>query len=179
MSTSTSQIVNLIPVDPNSGLSGDTSAAANKQNYDATNSAWVAFENPQLAANYQSHYNDWAANLTSGGFVPPERRTPPPVPNSWVVVVNAAPLLNDRAQTGPSVFTLPNPLPTYNGGLVKIILPANHIHVGPETSAKGWFQAMDDDTVPSGQTVLNVEDMHSYLKWGTPFRNQGIYQQVG
>lgn len=171
---------NLIPVNPSSGLSGGTDFAADKQNFDATNTAWVKFENPELSKAYASKYNDWAANLTSGGFVPVDRRTPPPVPLEWVVVENAAPLLNDRAQTGPPVFALPDPLPTYNGGIVKVQRPPNHIHVGPETSAKGWFQAMDDDTVVAGTPpVLNVEDMHMYLKWGTPFRTQGIYQQVG
>lgn len=168
-----------VAVDPSSGLSGGTAPADAKQNFDATNAAQVKFLNDNLLSAYTSRYNDWAANMNSGGIVPVERRTPPPVPASWVVVENEAPLLNDAAQTGAPVFTLPDPLPTYHGGPPAPAGPSGHIHVGPEMSTKGYFQAADDDTVAAGQTVLNVLDGHQYLKWGTPFRKQGFYQQVG
>ncbi len=171
--------VQILPVDPSSGLSGGTAFSDSKQNFDATLAAQLPVLNAGLESGYKSKYKDWAANMTSGGFVPVERRTPPPVPNSWVVVENEAPLYNDAAQNGPPVFTLPDPLPSYNGGITGTpAFPPGHIHVGPQMSTPGYFQAADDDTVETGKTVLNVLDGHQYLKWGTPFRHQGFYQQV-
>lgn len=170
--------VQVVPADSSDGLSQGTAFSDAKQNFDATLAAQVAFLNAGLQSAYTSKYNDWVLNITSGGFVPVDRRTPPPVPLSWMAIENAAPLYNGSMQSGAPVFTLPDPLPTYNGGITTPVLPAGHIHVGPEMSTKGYFQAADDDTVPQGTTVLNILDGHTYLKWGTPFRKQGFYQQV-
>jgi len=172
-------IPSVLPVDPASVLSGDQTLAADKQNFDATNAAWVAFMNPQLANAYKSKYNDWALNMTSGGFVPPERRTPPPVPLAWVVVENAAPLLNDRAQTGPPVFTLPDPLPTYAAGIPAAVHNDGSIRIGPRNGGPNslWFNALAGDGFPSGMVTPVQPDGHAYQKFGTPF-GWGWYLQL-
>jgi len=156
-------------VDPNSGLSGGTDFSADKQNFDATNAAQVAFINGQLLTAYQSRYKDWAANMTSGGFVPPERRTPPPVPNSWVVVEKEAPLLNERSQTGPPVFVLPNPLPTYNAGIPAFVHDDGSIRIGARNGGPGslWYDALPGDGFPGGMTTPVQPDGHTYQKFNS------------
>lgn len=166
-------------VDPSSGLSGGTAPSDAKQNQDATNAAQVAFINAGNESAYKSKYNDWALNMTSGGFVPPERRTPPPVPASWVVVENEAPLLNDRTQTGPPVFTLPDPLPTYNAGIVPTVAHDGAILIGPRNGGPTslWFNALAGDGFPAGMKTPIQPDGHEYLKFNTPF-GWGWYLQL-
>lgn len=165
-------------VDPSSGLSGGTAFSDDKQNFDATNAKQIEKINTDLASAYKSKYNDWATNMTSGGFVPPERRTPPAVPNSWVVVVNAD-ILNDRTQTGPPVFTLPAPLPTYNAGIVPTVAHDGAILIGPRNGGPTslWFNALAGDGFPAGMKTPVQPDGHEYLKFNTPF-GWGWYLQL-
>lgn len=158
---------NFVPVDTSSGLSGGTSPSDAKQNQDATNAAQVAFINAGLASAYKSKYNDWALNMTSGSFVAPERRTPPPVPASWVAVENEAPLLNDRTQTGPPVFDLPNPLPTYNAGIPALVHNDGSIRIGARNGGPDslWFNAIPGDGFPGGMVTPVQPDGHKYQKF--------------
>lgn len=151
------------------GLSLGTAFADAKQNQDATLAAQVKMWNAGLLGPYVSRYNDWAANMTSGGFVPPERRVPPVVPNSWQIIEKADPLLNDAEQTGPPVFVLPNPLPTYNAGIPAFVHDDGSIRIGARNGGPTslWFDALPGDGFPGGMTTPVQPDGHEYQKFNS------------
>ena len=148
---------------------GNLSGAGALQNQEATYAYTVMTLNTALV--------DVANTIRTGTNTAIEAgQTPHEVlPNSFVLILPANGGPGGYEQTGPPVQPT-IPLSVHTGPDA----PAgpNHIHVGAQISG-AWYQAADDDTVASGQTVLNAEDGHLYLKWANPFRKQGLYQQVG
>jgi hypothetical protein len=141
----------------------------------ASSTYQVAFLNADLQKRYDMAVTDYNANMQSGTSKVAPRI--PVAPLAWQLAPADA---NGFVfyQYGPGVITSSIPLATVNLGTLKPPVSApNTIDICAETSSKGWFQACDDDTVPSGLTVPGP-NAGMYLKWGTPFRKQGIYQRV-
>lgn len=150
---------------------------------DGNNTSTAGANQNQLAtyAAYVLYFNDALVNVANGirrgtNMAIEAGQTPHEVlPLSFVLIppVDGGP--GGYEQTGPPVqptipLSIRNP-PDAPAG-------PNHIHVGNQISG-AWYQAADDDTIEVGKTVLNPADGHLYEKFGTPFRKQGLYEQVG
>jgi len=162
-----------------------TDAQINSRN---SSTATVVRLNADRRNRYLSGYADYVAQMTSGVFVPEDRRVPPKPPVAWEL---APPDANGMIwyQLGTTPVCPQPPTPAYNAGLMPVMPIPNHIHIGAQIpDGHGgftlWFQAGDDDGVPSGQTVPNPDsptDGHMYEKFGSTFKDfgkGGLYLQV-
>jgi len=147
----------------------DTSTAGANHTQTATYAATVLALNAALVS-VANRIRQGTNTSIEAGQTPHET-----LPLSFVMIPPANGGPGGYEQTGPPVQPT-IPLSVHTGPDA----PAgpNHIHVGNQI-AGAWYQAADDDTIEVGKTVLNPNDGHLYEKFGTPFRKQGLYEQVG
>lgn len=147
--------------------------------------------NADLIVIFHSKWVDYASNMTSGGFVPPERRNPPAPPMGWEL---APPDANGYVwiRIGSTPVCAQPLTPGYNGGMVpppsspnapppppgtEPVFDLGH----PDGNNTGWYSAGPDDTEPSGfKKTLPIGPggtMITVMKIRVPFG--GLYEQVG
>jgi hypothetical protein len=158
-------------------LSADqTSLSAAQANILASSTEMVRRLNEDLQTRYLSAFNDYVANMESGGFIPADRRVPPEPPNAWELAPpNGDGFVFYQVGTTP-VCDMP-PLPSYNGGNPQPNTTPNMIMIGGQNGNTKWFSALKGDTFPSGLTTPPQPDGHTYEKFGAPV-GPGWYLQV-
>lgn len=153
-----------------------TSIEAARANILASSTYMVARLDADLKTRYLSAFADYVANMTSGGFVPEDRRTPPKPPNAWEL----APPDDDGFvwyQVGTTLVCNQPPTPSYNAGNPQPNTQPNVIMIGGQNGTTKWYTAMKGDTFPSGMTTPPQADGHTYEKFGAPV-GPGWYLQV-
>jgi hypothetical protein len=161
------------PTTPSADL---TTLEAAQANILASSTELVKRLNADLKTRYLSGFADYVANMTSGGFVPEDRRTPPKPPNAWEL----APPDKDGFvwyQIGTTPVCDMPPVPTYNAGNPQPNTVPNMILIGKQNGNTKWYTALKGDTFPSGMTTPPQADGHTYEKFGAPV-GPGWYLQV-
>jgi hypothetical protein len=152
-----------------------TSLEAAQTNILNSSTAMVKLLNTDLITRYMSAYNDYVANMQSGGVVPVERRTPPTPPNGWQL---AAPTADGFVfyEMGTTPVCDPGPAVNYNGGITAPVKVPNTIDIGKNITGK-WFSVGPLDTFPSGLVTPPQGDGHEYEKFSAVV-GAGWYLQV-
>jgi hypothetical protein len=175
-----------VPAPDLSGLTLDTGLTADAMRHNSlvTATAKMRDDNDKLKAAFlNSTWADYVGRMQSGQRLSPELQVPPKPPVAFVLSPPDADG-NVSIQPGNEPMCPMPPVPTYLGGLLPTVPIPNHIHIGAQIPGTLWFQAGDDDGVPSGQEVPNPDspsDGHLYEKFGSPFRASGkggLYLQV-
>ncbi len=117
-----------------------------------SSTAEVAFLNADLKARYLSAFADYTTNMTSGEFIPEDRRVPPKPPYAWEL---APPDANGMVwyQIGTTPVTDQPPTPSYNAGNAPPNAVPNMMLIGNREGNTKWFQALPGDTFPNGQVT--------------------------
>lgn len=152
-----------------------TSLEVAQENILASSTGMVKLLNSDLITRYMSAYNDYVANMQSGGVVPVERRTPPVPPNGWQL---AAPTADGFVfyEIGTTPVCAAGPAVGYIGGNVAPVKAANIIDVGKNITGK-WFSVGPLDTFTSGMETPPQADGHVYEKYSAVV-GAGWYLQV-
>ena len=152
-----------------------TSLASAQANILASSTEMVKRLNADLTHRYLSAYNDYVANMESGGFVPDERRTPPKPPNGWEL----APADENGFvfyQIGTKPVCDPGPAVTYIGGNTLPVKTPNTIDIGKNICGK-WYSVGPLDSFPAGMETPPQADGHTYEKFNAVV-GAGWYLQV-
>jgi hypothetical protein len=168
---STSQSVASLP------LSADPdSLSAAQANILASSEENVRRLNVDLVKRYLALFADYVANMTSGGFVPPERQIPPSPPMAWQL---AAPDADGFVwyEVGSTPACPQPPTPAYNHDNPQPNTVPNMIMIGGQNGNTAWYTALKGDTFPSGMTTPPQPDGHTYEKFGAPV-GPGWYLQL-
>lgn len=139
-----------VPVSGN--LPDPTSNATAQANILLASQNNIAILNAGLVSRYHGAYADYVANMRSGGFVPPERQTPPPVPLAWEL---APPDADGYVfyQVGAAPVCAALPPVDYLGGLTVTPRSPTTIHVGPRIGVTKWFSVGPTDGYPDGSVT--------------------------
>jgi len=168
-----------LSADPTTLGADPTSLSAAQANILASSTAQVQRLNADLITRYHSAFDDYTLNMTSGGFVPVDRRVPPKPPNAWELApANADGFVFYQIGTTP-VCDQP-PTPNYNADNPQPNTVPNMIMLGNRINGK-WFQALKGDTFPNGQTTPPITSADgvagTFEKFGAPV-GPGWYLQV-